>query len=216
MFRRKLILLALAATLPAAPAAFAAVEKIRSHFDSDAPMRAPGFFDFAVLGNPGPAQWKVFADFNPPSAPNQVTQTVLDRPVDSVAAALRRNAQLRDGKVSVGMRHGTGQGGLVIRMAGEKDFLLLLVNLETGESLLSSYTEGKPRELARGRVKAEREWGTLWVEASGPRILAQWDGKALFEASDPRPVSGRVGIATAGPGAVAFDELLIEPGDVKP
>jgi hypothetical protein len=211
MFLRRLISLALAALLPAAPAAFAAAEKIRSHFDSDAPMRAPGFFDFAVLGNPGPAQWKVLADFNPPSAPNQVTQTVMDRPADSVAAALRRNVQLRDGKVSVGMRNGMGQGGLVIRIAGEKDFLLLLVNLESGEARLSSYAGGKPVELARGRVKADRQWGTLSVEASGPRVLAHWDGKALFEASDPRPVSGRLGIATAGPGAVAFDELIIEP-----
>ena len=33
-------------------------EKSRNHFDSDAPMREPAFFDFAVLGSPGEAQWK--------------------------------------------------------------------------------------------------------------------------------------------------------------
>ena len=54
--------------------ASASPEKSRNHFDSDAPMRAPGFFDFVVLGSPGEAQWRTVTEFNPPSAPNAVSQ----------------------------------------------------------------------------------------------------------------------------------------------
>lgn len=201
------VVLAAAAGLAAQPAT------IRNHFDSDTPMRPPGYFDFAVLGSPAQAQWTVLADYNPPSAPNQVTQTGMQRPADSVAAALRRNVLLQDGKLSVGLRKGSGQGGLVLRMVGEKDFLLLLVDLESGQSRLSSYSGGKTTELARGRAELDRAWSILSVTASGPRIVAQWDGRPLLEAADPRPMGGRTGLATAGAGAVAFDELTIEPAE---
>lgn len=204
------VLLAVAAGLAAQTAA------IRNHFDSDTPMRPPGYFDFAVLGSPAQAQWTVLADFNTPSAPNQVTQTGMQRPADSVAAALRRNVLLQDGRLSVGLRKGSGQGGVVLRMAGEKDFLLLLVDLTTGQARLSSYSGGKATELARGRAELDRAWSILSVVASGPRIVAQWDGRALLGASDPRPASGRTGLATAGAGAVSFDELTIEPAGATP
>jgi hypothetical protein len=98
-----------------------------------------------------------------------------------------------------------------MRMAGDKDFLLLLVDQDAGEARLKAFTDGKVTELARGRVKADRAWGTLSVEASGPKLSAKWDDRPLLEATDPRPVAGRVGLATAGPGPVAFDELVIEP-----
>ena len=209
--------LVLTAVLLAAAAGLAAqTAKIRNHFDSDMPMRPPGYFDFAVLGSPAPAQWTVLADYNPPSAPNQVTQTGMQRPADSVAVALRRNVLLQDGRLSVGLRKGSGQGGVVLRMAGEKDFLLLLVDLETGQARLASYSGGKATELARGRAELDRAWSTLSVAAAGPRVAAQWDGRPLLEASDPRPASGRTGLATAGAGAAAFDELTIEPAEASP
>jgi hypothetical protein len=43
----------------------------------------------------------VVADRNPPSAPNQLTQTVANCPAGSIAVALRKNATLQDGKVAV-------------------------------------------------------------------------------------------------------------------
>jgi hypothetical protein len=143
-------------------------------------MRPPGYFDFAVLGAPGEAQWTVLADYNPPSAPNQVTQTGMHRPAGSIAAALRRNVVLRDGRLSVGLRKGSGQGGLVLRMAGEKDFLLLLVNLQTGDARLSSYAGGTPSELARGSAPLDRAWHVLSLSLAGSRLAAQWDGRPLL------------------------------------
>ncbi|MFN2385708.1 MAG: hypothetical protein ABR576_05420 [Thermoanaerobaculia bacterium] len=202
-----------ALSLAVAAGVAAQAPKVRNHFDSDTPMRPPGYFDFAVLGAPTDANWKVLADYNPPSAPNQVTQTELKRPAASIAAALRRNVLIRDGRLSVGLRKGSGQGGLVLRMAGEKEFLLLLVNLETGDARLASYAGGEPTELARGRAPLDRAWNVLSVAAAGPRIVAQWDGRPLLEGKDPRPASGRVGLATAGAGAVAFDEFVIEPAE---
>ena len=59
-----------------AAAAWSRAEKLRNHFDSDGLLRPPAFFDFLVLGAPGAADWKVTGGFNPPSAPNHVTQTV--------------------------------------------------------------------------------------------------------------------------------------------
>jgi hypothetical protein len=208
--------LVLTAVLLAAAAGLAQTAKIRNHFDSDSPMRPPGYFDFAVLGAPADAQWTVLADFNPPSAPNQVTQTRMKRPAESVAVALRRSVLFRDGRLSVGLRKGSGQGGLLLRMAGEKDFLLLLVDLATGDARLSSHAGGQVTELARGRATLDRAWNVLSVDATGPRIVAQWDGRPLLEGTDPRPASGRTGLATAGAGAVAFDEFVIEPAEAPP
>ncbi|HEV8231375.1 MAG TPA: hypothetical protein VGQ75_03435, partial [Thermoanaerobaculia bacterium] len=118
-------------------------EKVRAHFDSDSAGRPPGFFDLVVWGAPGNAEWIVLADLNPPSAPNKLIQTLDTRPAGSIAVALRRTYTLRDGDISVGIRRGKGQAGIVFRATGEKDFQLLLVNVASGEARLSSYRGGK-------------------------------------------------------------------------
>jgi len=44
-----------------------------------------------------------------------------------------------------------------------------------------------------------------------PAVTVSFNGQKLFDATDPGPVSGRIGVATAGPGEASFDEFLIEP-----
>ena len=63
------------------------------------PRGRPAFFDFVVLGTPARANWIVVQDHNPPSAPNQLTQVVRERPADSLAVAhpARRDAPGRKG-----------------------------------------------------------------------------------------------------------------------
>lgn len=170
----------------------------------------PGFFDLVVWGAPGAADWRVIADFNPPSAPNKLAQTAVDRPAESLAVALRRTYSFADGRVSIGLRKGPGRGGLVLRAVDEKDFLLLLVDLVSGEAVLSRHRGGKTSELARGKAQLEQEWGILSVRAAGPEIEARWNDRPLLSANDPYPVSGRLGAATSGPGSVSFDELVFE------
>ena len=188
-------------------------ERLRNHFDSDALLREPAFFDFVVLGSAGAAEWRVVSGFNPPSAPNHATQTIASRPKDSIAAALRRNSLFRDGLWSLALRRGEGHGGIVLRMTGEKDFLVLLVDLATGDARLSAYRNGKASELARGTAKISNEWGVLKIRAAGPKISAEWNDKPLLQADDPGPATGRSGMATAGPGIVAFDEFVLDPAD---
>lgn len=207
--RKTILALALGAVL-AVPAFPAAAEKVRNHFDGDAPLRAPGYFDLLVWGAPGPADWRVLLDLNPVSTPNKLTQTTATRPENSLAVALRRTYSLLDGDVSIGLRRGSGRGGLVLRAVNEKDFLLLLTDVGTGETVLSSYRGGKATELARGKADVDQEWGTLSVKASGPQIEARWNDKPLLRGTDPRPVAGRIGVATIGPGSVSFDELVFE------
>lgn len=189
---------------------------IRNHFDSDANMRAPGFFDFAVLGAPGPADWVVLADFNPPSAPNQVTQTKQDRPADSIAVAIRRSVSFVDGRLSIGVKKASGRGGILFRMVNERDFLVLLVDFGTGDARLLSYRGGKPTELASGQAQFNAEWSVLEISTAGTDVRATWAGKALLTARDPAPAAGRAGMATAGRGAVSFDEFILEPASEKP
>lgn len=202
---------ALAFILLLAPALGARAEKLRNHFDSDAVMREPAFFDFLVLGAPGEAQWKVVAEFNPPSAPNGISQVVLERPADSIAAALRRNVTLQDGTISVGIKRLSGHGGIVFRLTGEKSFLALLVDPMSGEARILASRAGRVSELARGKAEGNRDWGILSVSLSGPKVSASWEGKPLLEAVDPGPAAGRTGIATAGPGIMTFDEFVIDP-----
>jgi hypothetical protein len=199
--------LALAALLVAGAAR---AEKLRTHFDSDSAGRPPGFFDFVVWNAPGEADWLVLGDVNPPSTPNKLIQTIDKRPVGSLAVALRRTYTFQDGEISVGLRRGNAQAGIVFRAAGEKDFLLLLVNVATGEARLSSYRDGKATELARGQAEIDRDWGTLSVAAAGASLTARWNGKSLLTATDPYPVAGRVGLATTGPGQASFDELVFD------
>jgi hypothetical protein len=192
-------------------------EKIRNHFDADGLLREPAFFDFLVLGPAGEAEWKVVGGYNPPSAPNHVSQVMPYRPADSIAAAFRRNATFRDGAWSLALRQGGGRGGIIFRMTGEGDFLVLLVDLATGEARLSSYRQGRATDLAKGTAKLKNEWSVLKIGAAGPRVSAEWDGKPLLEATDPNPAAGRSGMATAGPGVVSFDEFILAPAaeDVK-
>jgi hypothetical protein len=96
-------------------------------------------------------------------------------------------------------------------MAGEGDFLVLLVDLANGEARLSCYRKGRAADLAKGALKGRNEWGVLKITAAGPRISAEWDGKPLLEATDPNPAAGRSGMATAGPGVVSFDEFILDP-----
>ncbi|HEY6050159.1 MAG TPA: hypothetical protein VIZ58_02855 [Thermoanaerobaculia bacterium] len=202
--------LVLLLTLCAAGAS-AVPEKSRNHFDSDAPMRAPGFFDFLVLGSPGEAQWRTVTEFNPPSAPNGVSQVFEQRPSQSIAAAVRRNVTLKDGVVSLGIKRTQGEGGVVVRLADEKNFVALLLDPVSGEARLMDYRQGKASELARGKGECQRDWGALVVTLAGPKISATWEGKPLLEGTDPAPAAGRAAIATAGPGIMTFDEFVLDP-----
>ena len=204
---------ALLLVFTAAAAVAQNAEKLRNHFDSDGLLREPAFFDFLVLGPPGEAEWKVVGGYNPPSAPNHVSQVMPARPADSIAVAVRRNTSFRDGTLSLALRRGGGRGGIVLRMTGEGDFLILLVDLATGEARLSSYRKGKATELAKGLRKPKNEWGVLKILAAGPKITAEWDGESLLEGVDPNPAAGRAGMATAGPGVVSFDEFVLDPAD---
>ncbi|MGH9368367.1 MAG: hypothetical protein ACRD3M_11900 [Thermoanaerobaculia bacterium] len=202
---RKALLL-LVSSLPVA----ASGESWRSHFDADAGARPPAFFDAATLAAPGKANWIVIADFNPPSAPNQLTQTMKSRPDGSIAVALRRNVSLEDGKLSVALKKLPSRAGLVFRMAGERDFLVLLLDGQSGQARLTTYRGGVPTELARGDALLDREWGILTVSLDGATVSARWNEKDLLRGSDPGPASGQVGLATEGTGIAAFDELVID------
>jgi hypothetical protein len=194
--------------IAAAPAALG--EVWRNHFDSDGPSRPPAFFDFQVLGAPGKANWMVVADHNPPSTPNQLTQTIGSRPAGSIAVALRRNVTLQDGKLTVALKKLPARAGLVLREASEKDFLVLLVDTQSGDARLTAYRDGKPAQLAHGKAEIDRDWGILAVSLAGSEVSATWNEKALFKAKDPKPAAGRVGLATEGPGIASFDEFVID------
>lgn len=187
-------------------------EKLRAHFDFDALLGQPAYFDFVVLGEPGPARWIVVADDTAPSPPKAAFQVFDSRPEGSIAAALRRKASLRDGRWAVSLKRLSARGGLVFRLADDRDFLALLVDCGTGEARLLDYRGGRASELAAGRATFDTGWGRLEVVGDGPKISATWDGRPLLEAVDPHPVSGRAGMATAGPGSASFDELVIDPG----
>ena len=199
-------------------AATATAETWRNHFDFDGLSRAPAFFDFDVMGSPGRAAWAVMADKNPPSPPNTAIQAIGDRPAGSVAVALRRNVQLQDGRVSVYVKKVSATEGLVFRMSGPKDALVLLVDGLSGRARLLAYRDGKPSELASGTGVVDRDWSKIDVTLAGSDVRATWNDAPLLSAKDPRPASGRAGMAAEGPGRAQFDELILETGtsDSKP
>jgi hypothetical protein len=188
-------------------------ERIRNHFDTDAVGRPPGFFDAIVLGEPGAARWIVLSDRNPPSAPNCLAQVDAHRPADSIAVALRRNARFRDGSLFTWVKRGASRAGLVWRMADEKNFLVLLLDTQAGEAVLTSYRGGRPTVLGRGNAALEHEWEKLSVTSAGPSLSVSTGDRKLFDAADPHPVAGGTGLAAAGPGEASFDEFVIDPAD---
>jgi hypothetical protein len=197
-------------------AATLSAERVRNHFDADTMGRAPGFFDFAIVGAPGPARWLILIDENPPSAPNTLQQVDAKRPADSIAAAVRRNYVFRDGTVSTFVRRQPGHAGLILRMADDRNLLVLLVDTATGSAVLTSYRDGKATELGHGQASLARSWEKFTVTASGPELSVLFDDRKLFDATDPKPVSGKTGLATAGPGTAAFDEFILETAEAKP
>lgn len=203
---------ALAVLLLALSPAAARAEKVRNHFDSDSPMRPPGFFDLVVLGAPGPARWIILADLNPPSTPNKLAQVDTKRPEGSIAAAIRRNYTFQDGSVSTFLKPSTAREGLVLRMQDEKNFLLLLVDFD-GAAVLSSTVGGQTRELGRGKMAPQRPWERYSVMANGPELAVYFNDEKLFDARDPHPVAGRAGLATSGPGEASFDEFILETAE---
>ena len=205
-------LAALATVCLLAPAAAARAEKWRNHFDADAPSRPPAFFEFVVIGTPARANWIVIEDRNPPSAPNQLTQAVEQRPADSLALAIRRGVTIRDGKISVSLKKQPGRAGVVLRKTSDKDFVTLLFDGVSGEAVLTSWRDGKPTELARGKGMPDNAWGRLDLTLAGPSITAAWNETALLEGVDPKPAAGGVGLATQGPGRTSFDEFVIDDG----
>ena len=198
----------LAAAAPAA--APLAAETVRNHFDTDTPMRVPGFFDFVVLGPQAPARWLILTDLNPPSAPNKLSQVDAKRPADSIAAAVRRNYVFQDGSVSTYVKRGAGLAGLLLRMADEKNFVVLLVDSGTGDAVLTSWRDGKASEIGRGHAAFARDWEKLAVTAKGPALTVLLNDQKLFEATDPKPATGKTGLVTAGPGDASFDEFILE------
>lgn len=189
----------------------AGAETIRNHFDTDSMMRAPGFFDLVVLGPvAAPARWIVLTDVNPPSAPNKLAQVESKRPVDSIAAAVRRTYSFEDGRMTTFVRRGGSRAGLLLRMTDEKNFVVLLVDTMSGEAVLSAYHDGKPEELGRGRAKFDRDWEKLGVVATGPALTVLFNDQKLFEATDPKPAGGRTGLVAAGPGEASFDEFVLQ------
>jgi len=206
-----LLVLASAGSLPAR------AEEWRNHFDSDAVMRPPAFFDLVVLGEAtggGEARWLILVDPNPPSAPNRLVQVNAKRPEGSgVAAALRRNAAFQDGSVSTFVKKGPGRAGLVFRLVDAKNYLLLFADTQSGELVLTSTVDGRASELGRGPGMFERGWEKIGATLDGASVTVSVNDKKIFDAKDPKPASGRAGVATAGPGESSFDELLLRTGD---
>lgn len=196
----------LAALLPAA----ALPDQNRNHFDSDSLMRSPGFFDLVALGEPGKARWLVLADDNPPSAPNRLVQTEARLPAGAIAAALRRNVTFQDGTASTFVRQGSGHAGVILRMTDEKNFLLLLVDTASGEVVLSRYAGGTSSELGRGQSAFPHPWQKVGARLAGADVAVSFGDRPLFEAKDPKPASGRAGVAAMGPGEASFDEFVVD------
>jgi hypothetical protein len=211
MTRKNVVLALLTACLLAPPVA-ARAEQWRNHFDADAPSRPPAFFDFLVVGTQARANWLVVQDHNPPSAPNQLSQVVEQRPADSLALAIRRGVTIQDGKISVSLKKQPGLAGVVFRMTSPKDFVTLVFDGTTGDAVLSSWRDGKATVLARGKGTADNLWGRLDLTLAGPSISAAWNEKDLLHGTDPKPASGQVGLATQGPGRTSYDEFVIDDG----
>jgi hypothetical protein len=119
--------------------------------------------------------------------------------------------KFKNGAVSLGIKKAAGHGGVVLRLADEKNYLALLVDPVSGDARLLQSIAGRTSELARGHAETPRDWAVLGVTLAGPKITATWEGKALFEATTTTTAAGRAGIATAGPGIMTFDEFVIEP-----
>ena len=130
-----------------------------------------------------------------------------------VAAALRRNIAFQDGSASTFVKTGPGRAGLVLRLVDAKNYLLLLADTQSGELVLTGTVDGKVSELGRGPGMFDRGWEKIGAQLEGASVTVSVNDKKIFDAKDPKPASGRAGVATAGPGEASFDELLHRTGD---
>ncbi len=205
-YRRMILLLVLSAGVAAAPAPG---ETIRNDFDSDALMRPPGFFDFVVLGS-APAKWLVLTDPNPPSVPYRLVQVETKRPDDGIAIAVRRNYAFEDGSVTTFVKRGGSRAGWSCAWRGEKDFVALLLDTRTGDARAARDSR-RPDDGARARESRLRSGlGKARRRGFGSFLEGVLRDRPLFEATDPKPVAGKTGLAAAGPGEASFDVFVLE------
>ena len=112
------------------------------------------------------------------------------------------------------MKRGASLEGLILRMADEKNFLMLLVDAASGDTVLSDVpADGKAVELGRGHAALGAGWEKLSVAAAGPALTVSFNDQKIFEAKDPKPATGKTGLAAAGPGDASFDEFVLESSD---
>jgi hypothetical protein len=185
-------------------------------FDKDKSDEAPVGFDLVNLGGKA-GKWLVKGESVAPSAPNVLAQLDGDKTADRVAAAIVKDATVKDGKVSVRCRIVSGKVeqacGVVFRYKDEKNYYLGRVNGLDKDVNLYVVKDGKRKSLGgwKGATIGDA-WHELALEGKAEHLQLSWDGTRIFEASDTTITeAGRIGVWVRADSVTYFDELTLTP-----
>ena len=139
-----------------------------------------------------------------------LAQTVETQPW---AVALLEDQALGDVDVSVRFRPISGKedasGGIILRARDGQNYLLLRANALENNFRLYSIVNGRRRTLASAKVVEPklRDWHTLRVVATGPRIQAWLDRAPLLDHRDATFTRGWLGLWTKADSITEFADL---------
>ncbi len=184
-------------------------------FDSCAVGKLPPDFTTALTGGGGPISWVIRED---PQLPGHklLVQESSDDTSYRFPLCIYDPLSARDVAVEVKYKAIAGKvdqaGGIVLRYTPENYYIARANALEDNIDLFKT-VNGKRLKIEETAIKVTPgEWHTLRLEAKGPHLKVEFDGKVVVQADDTTLTEpGKIGLWTKADSVSAFTDLKIEP-----
>jgi hypothetical protein len=134
-------------------------------------------------------------------------------------AVFKDAADFRDGEITVRFQGLSGQidqgAGILFNLKPNGDYLTIRANCLENNLVLWKFENGRRSQVKwiRDTPTATREWHTLKVKITGPKVEGYLDGKLYLEHTLPEPVSGRVGLWSKADSFMYFDDFAVVQAD---
>jgi hypothetical protein len=176
---------------------------------------APAGFKFARTGQGSPGKWTVVSDATS-FAGRVIEQSSTDRTDFRFPLAIFEPVASRNIDVSVRFKPVAGgidqAGGIAVRVLDADNYYVVRANALENNVRFYRVVNGRREQIGGMDTKvASNEWHALGLRAEGERFTIEFDGKAIFTASDKTFAgAGKVALWTKSDSVTRFDQIAID------